>query len=206
MGLFKKRSADSAETERLKEEIASMAARLDATDADKNHLGVQVAGIVSRLDAPPAPPPIPVPPPPMVHPDEFRALVSRVSDLGQRIGDEAEADTKPIVDPDEFAAIGNEVRSLAQRLDAISTVSAQVQSIAERIEQLDTRITSISTELANQITELSGDLDGVGGGEPASAVVEQLRDAQVKLANEQARYQIAFRQDLANLADFLKPR
>ncbi len=204
MGLFKKRSTDPSETERLKEQIASMAQRLDATDAAKNQLGVQVAGIVTRLDAPLEPPKETAPPPPSVNPDEFRALVSRVTDLGQRFSAQPEALATDIVDPEAFAAVGSEVRSIAERLDEIGAVNAQVQRITERIEQLDARITSISTELANQITELSGDLDGRGG-EPATEVVGQLREAQVKLANEQARYQIAFRQDLANLADFLKP-
>ena len=35
-------------------------------------------------------------------------------------------------------------------------------------------------------------------------VVTEMRDAQVKLANEQARYQIAFREDLADLAERLR--
>lgn len=205
MGLFKKRSTDPSETERLKEQIASMAARLDATDAAKNRLGDQIAGIVNRLAAATVPPPVPPPPPaPTVHPDEFRALVSRVSDLGKRFNAQTEASAASVIDPEEFAAVGSEVRSIAERLAEIGAVSAQVQRITDRIDQLDTRITSISTELANQITELSGEIDQRGDAEPASEVVEQLRDAQVKLANEQARYQIAFRQDLANLADFLK--
>lgn len=205
MGLFKKRSNEPSETERLKQQVASMAARLDATDAAKNELGDQITGIVNRLEATATPPPAP-PPPPTVHPDEFRALVLRVTDLGQRFNTESEAAATPTVDPEEFAAVGSEVRSIAERLTEIGTVSAQVQQITDRIDQLDARITSISTELANQITELSGELDQRGSGEPATDVVEHLRDAQVKLANEQARYQIAFRQDLANLADFLKPR
>lgn len=207
MGLFKKRSNDPSETERLKQQIASMAARLDATDADKNQLGEQITGIAKRLDATTEPPPIPPPPTaPSVHPDEFRALVARVTDLGQRFSTEAETAAAPTVDPEQFAAVGSEVRSIAERLTEIGTVSAQVQRITDRIDQLDARITSISTELANQITELSGELDQRGSGEPMTDVVEHLRDAQVKLANEQARYQIAFRQDLAHLADFLKPR
>jgi hypothetical protein len=37
-------------------------------------------------------------------------------------------------------------------------------------------------------------------------LLEQLRDAQARLANEQARYQIAFRDDLARLAETLKRR
>ena len=65
--------------------------------------------------------------------------------------------------------------------------------------------TSTSTELANQISELSGDVDALGGDTPPSdEVVEELRDAQIRLASEQARYQIAFRQDLADLADRLR--
>jgi hypothetical protein len=80
-----------------------------------------------------------------------------------------------------------------------------MQRIGERIDEVDGRITSISTELANQITELSGELDGLGGKEaPTDEIVDELRDAQLRLAGEQARYQIAFRQDLADLADRLK--
>ena len=49
-------------------------------------------------------------------------------------------------------------------------------------------MTAVSTELANQLTELGHDIDGT-------------HEGQVKLANEQARYQIAFREDLARLAE-----
>jgi len=59
--------------------------------------------------------------------------------------------------------------------------------------------------LANQITEMSGELESLGANEPATdEIVDELRDAQTRLAGEQARYQIAFRQDLAQLADRLK--
>ena len=66
----------------------------------------------------------------------------------------------------------------------------------------------MSTELANQLTELGHDIDALnarppGDGEMPAAVTE-LRDGQVRLANEQARYQIAFREDLARLASDLK--
>jgi len=76
---------------------------------------------------------------------------------------------------------------------------------------LDQRLTSISTELANQISELGRDIDGLGqripeivDGVVSDEVVEALRGGQVKLANEQARYEIAFRQDLATLAEQLR--
>ena len=58
MGLFKKRSADPAELDHLREEISSMAARLDAADADKAQIDHRIHTIVTRLDQtpPPAPP------------------------------------------------------------------------------------------------------------------------------------------------------
>ena len=80
-----------------------------------------------------------------------------------------------------------------------------MQQISERLDEVDQRISSISTELANQITELSGDIEAMGGNEtPSDEIVDGLRDAQTRLAGEQARYQIAFRQDLADLAERLR--
>jgi predicted nucleic acid-binding Zn-ribbon protein len=82
---------------------------------------------------------------------------------------------------------------------------ARVQRLSDRLDQIDERITSISTELANQLTELSGDVEALAGNHPPSdGVVTEIRDAQERLANEQARYQIAFRQDLAELAERLR--
>ena len=87
----------------------------------------------------------------------------------------------------------------------LDLVRARIERIAQRLDEVDQRITSISTELANQISEMSGDLEALGANEPpAEQVVEELLDAEERLANEQARYQIAFRQDLADLADRLK--
>jgi hypothetical protein len=52
---------------------------------------------------------------------------------------------------------------------------------------------------------LSGDIETMGGQTPPTdVIVDELRDAQTRLAGEQARYQIAFRQDLAELADRLR--
>ncbi|HAP75103.1 MAG TPA: hypothetical protein DCR14_03385, partial [Acidimicrobiaceae bacterium] len=60
----------------------------------------------------------------------------------------------------------------------------------------------------NQISELGRDIDGLadqpaaaGGPAISDELIDNLRNAQVKLANEQARYEIAFRQDLAALAE-----
>ena len=62
MGLFKKRVTDPDEIERLKAEIASMSARLQASEAAKGELDSTVQGLVDRLETPAPPPPEPTPP------------------------------------------------------------------------------------------------------------------------------------------------
>lgn len=190
MGLFKKRTTDPEELDRLKGEIAAMASRLEATEAAKGELDSRLQGIQSRLDAPTPAPLEPPAPMPTIDPAELDKINARIARLTDRVdGDDAVAgDDTPPVDTAH-----------------VEELTAQMQRITDRIDELDQRITSISTELANQITELGGDVDAVRGNEPATdEVVGELRDAQTRLASEQARYQIAFRQDLAELADRLK--
>ena len=187
MGLFKRRADNSEEIEQLKSQIASMGARLEATDVAKQQLVDQVGGIAARLDTPPPPEP-PPPPRPTVDPAELASVRARVDGLTSRVDELGERKPPPASDPAEL----DEIRSSIDRL-------------VSRIDDVDRRITSISTELANQISELSGDLEQLGGNEPPTEqVVDELRDAQTRLANEQARYQIAFRQDMADLADRLR--
>jgi uncharacterized membrane-anchored protein YhcB (DUF1043 family) len=96
--------------------------------------------------------------------------------------------------------------SVANRNDA--AVTAQLDQISKRLDDLDARITSVSTELANQLGELGGEIDALqkrSEAEPmADEIADMLRDSQERLASEQARYQIAFREDLAKLAEQLK--
>ena len=107
-------------------------------------------------------------------------------------------------------------RSSGQRPDAASPspplpelddLRARVDAVAEQLATLDTRLTAVSKELANQLGELGNDIDALHQ-RPAGAIdedsIEELRDTQVRLANEQARYQIAFRADLARLAEHLQ--
>jgi len=158
MGLFKKRSDDTAEMERLRADITSMASRLDTADAQNRQLDDRVQSITDRIDQPSSTP---------------------------------EPMTPPI--------------PAATRVD-LDAIRAQIRKMTERFDEIDARITSISTELANQLSEISGDLDTLGAAEPPSEqVIDELRDAQTRLANEQARYQIVFRHDLAELAASLKP-
>jgi hypothetical protein len=86
----------------------------------------------------------------------------------------------------------------------------RVDALAELVAALEARVTAVSTELVNQLTELGHDIDALaarpsGNGDAAAeAALGEIRDGQVRLANEQARYQMAFREDLARLADELK--
>jgi predicted nucleic acid-binding Zn-ribbon protein len=81
----------------------------------------------------------------------------------------------------------------------------RLDELATKIADLDARITAVSTELANQLTELGHDIDALNDrGDAPTGELTELRDGQVRLANEQARYQIAFREDLARLAEQLK--
>lgn len=84
----------------------------------------------------------------------------------------------------------------------------RLDTMAADLAALDARVTAVSTELANQLTELGHDIDALGAGPagdgPGDVAIGEIRDGQVRLANEQARYQMAFREDLARLADELK--
>jgi predicted nucleic acid-binding Zn-ribbon protein len=70
-------------------------------------------------------------------------------------------------------------------------LNRQLASLDERLANLDGRVTAVSTELANQVNELGND-------------IEPMQVAAERLAAEQARYQIAFRQDLAELAERIR--
>jgi hypothetical protein len=150
-------------------------------------------------------------------PAELEAIKADIAAMAARL-DRADADK------DE---LGSRVHSLTAKLETpapstppppppeppkpavsdadLDILRARLQRLADRLDAVDARITSISTELANQITELSGDVESIAKEHPPTDdIVMEMRDAQVKLASEQARYQVAFREDLADLAERLK--
>ena len=88
---------------------------------------------------------------------------------------------------------------------------AQLEQLSTKVASLDDRVNQVSLELTNQLTELSGDLDRVNAHADATELVEKLSlrlddvtGGQERLANEQARYAIQFREDLAELAERLR--
>lgn len=108
-------------------------------------------------------------------------------------------------------------QQIAQLADRASATDVAGRGMAEHLSSLDQRVTGVSTELANQLSELGNDIERLSS-RPADApssngqstpvvsdeTVEALRAGQTRLAAEQARYEIAFRQDLATLAEQIR--
>ncbi len=143
---------------------------------------------------------------------QLSALRDRVAQLAERpqgVDDEVRLQLQEI---GERLASGDELRSqIALLAERMSSNDNEARAAREHMALLDQRLTNVSTELANQLSELGRDIDGLGqrvpeivDGSVSDEVVDALRGGQVKLANEQARYEIAFRQDLAALAEQLR--
>jgi hypothetical protein len=114
------------------------------------------------------------------------------------------------------------VRSLADRVDGLDTRQLQDH------ERLSLRLEELTAQFSNQLVEIGHELDGghqqvasqlaaqeqrleelaavaaAGEGQNGeAALVEELRANQVRIANDLARHEIAFRQDLAALAELV---
>lgn len=139
-------------------------------------------------------------------------LGGQIASLRDRVNQLAELAAEPAEVPEPDTSVTDELRSqVGQLAERVSVYDNEARAVRDHMALLDQRLTSVSTELANQISELGRDIDGLGqripevvDGVVSDEVVEALRGGQVKLANEQARYEIAFRQDLAALAEELR--
>jgi DNA repair exonuclease SbcCD ATPase subunit len=209
MGLFRRR--DDEQLAVLRAEMSAVHEQLDAAERSRAELASELGRLTGELDdrinatvdtqvtaqiearreRPITSTPTPPPPPPMPPPIDSRADHERIERIEERLGE-----------------------------------------IAASTERLDERVTNVSTELANQLTELSSDIDYVAQGLPPGSHVspldpeliearlrkqldeeidaklgielDEVRDNSERLALEQARYEIRFRQDLADLADRLR--
>ena len=115
----------------------------------------------------------------------------------------AELESQPAQAPATSAGTDPEV---LERLAITEAEAHQARLLAGQIEQ---RLGHMGTELTNQLGELSREIDGLATRQPSGpalsdATVESLRAGQVKLATEQARHEISFREDLAAIAEQLR--
>ena len=106
----------------------------------------------------------------------------------------------------EIASLREQVTAHIARLDE---AQRQASAAADRIQSVESGVERLGAELSRQLHELGDDIEKMSAGTSDGAVVarlEDLRATQVRLANEQARYEIAFREDLAALAEMLRRR
>ncbi len=161
--------------------------------------------------------PTPPPPPPVVEStsideDRLAELATKLEELSATV-----------------AVQYTESTAGREQMDAVDDLNERFGEIAERVSTIDSRVTNVSFELANQLTELSRDIEAINEQrsstiDPRSAssnaaidgaiddliedqidsALDEVRDTTEKLAVEQARYEIQFRADLADLADRLR--
>jgi len=169
---------------------------------------------------PPAPASTPTPPPPVSLDETPPIGMIRVDDLAARI-DELAA----LVDAASHDAAGDgSDEATDESAEQLEALRRQLEAVTNRMDALDLRVTNVSTELANQLTELSGDIEQLAQrpaaddreapvdtdelearlAERLDVAIDEVHDSTERLAAEQARYQIQFRQDLAELAERLR--
>lgn len=117
------------------------------------------------------------------------------------------------VSREESAATAERMRLLEELIarhgEALESEKSLNKATVERLNVIEQRLTSMGNELANQLHELGDELEKLAARPEQGvddAVLESLRATQANLAREQARYGIAFRQDLAALADMIRRR
>ena len=98
---------------------------------------------------------------------------------------------------------------LTKRGNELSLVTAAINTLEQRLSVFDQRVSALSSEMSNQLHELGNEIQALLDKQEdtaSRAALEQLRINQTRIANEQARYEIAFRQDLATLAEIIRNR
>jgi predicted nucleic acid-binding Zn-ribbon protein len=95
---------------------------------------------------------------------------------------------------------------IARRAVEVDAVRGGLQALEDRLRGVDARVTHMTTAITNQLHELDSEIDRLAKTADAASAetVSELRANQVRIAGEQARYAIALRQDLAELAEMLR--
>lgn len=197
MGLFgKKVKVDPAELTAMHAELETLRQRLEVAETSRQTLEARVITLNEMTDA-------------------LRARTHELDDMTQRIA-EVDVIKRQMAQLDVVNAKLLSLESLngklAELADRVIASSLDAKTAKDQAVTLNERMSNLSREFANQLTELSNELDQLAS-RPAPApvvvteqvvsdeMIEQLHEGQVRLANEQARYEIAFRHDLAVLAD-----
>ena len=113
---------------------------------------------------------------------------------------------------DELRNALEELRlTVTEQAAVIKSAQTRLDSIAGSLGDLDGKVNRVGTEVGNQIHEIGNEIaemmKKIQNAETiAEESFEQLAASQQRLANEQARYEIAFRQDLAQIADLARRR
>ena len=98
---------------------------------------------------------------------------------------------------------------MSEQMTALVAERETARSTIERLAGIEARVSGMGSELSRQLHELGTEIEELSKRAEDSGVVEMmdaLKTTQVRLANEQARYEITFRQDLAALANKLLQR
>ncbi len=106
----------------------------------------------------------------------------------------------------EVIALRQQVNENAQQAQ---TDKQSLMALLEQFAAMESRITGMGSELSRQLHELGTDIEKLQQlieNDTLGDTVQALKTAQVRLATEQARYEITFRQDLAALANELQKR
>ena len=98
---------------------------------------------------------------------------------------------------------------MSEQMTALVAERETARSTIERLAGIEARVSGMGSELSRQLHELGTEIEELSKRAEDSGVAEMmdaLKTTQVRLANEQARYEITFRQDLAALANKLLQR
>lgn len=150
----------------------------DATSGESGGGAAGGSGEARHAAAPAEPTQIPTPPPP-----------------------------SPPLSIDRLAQVAEAASSLSERNDWA------IEEVRTALARLNTRLDELAFLVQNQLRDLGFEIERAAASTRTSAAVsdlaldrqlESLRHAQVRIANEQARYEIALRTELADVADALR--